>query len=332
MRKEIVMAALLGGLACGAMAREPIETKYRGFRPWEVNELSRLPAPNKIVVYKKYKVPGTKTEVKLGLYIFEPKGHKPGDKTPAILFFSGGGGKGGWGHLAQFYLHCRYLASRGIVAMCVDRRNGRRPGLSKEDEAKYMKAYSENMMIADAKSAFRYVRTHAKELGIDPDKVAGGCSSYGGFTVSNTCIHNKINEKGEDTSVDCRPMALVMYCPVLDRRPEIGYHPLKNWHKVSPLQNVNTDFPPTIILVGDRDTVLPASTATLFQMTLKAMGVPCDLHIFPHTYHGLNKPRYYGTMRLVDAFLVKNGLLKGKCTLSRESGEAKITGSPNDGM
>lgn len=331
MKHWILTTLLLMSITQITSAGEPPELQYRGFRPWEIKELKKLPKVDKIVVYKKYSVPGTTAEVKLGLYIFNPKNHKPGDKTPAILFFSGGGGLNGWGHLAQFYLHCNYLASRGMVAMCVDRRNGRRPGLSPEDEKKYRAVYSENMMIADAKSAFRYVRSHAQELGIDPDKIAGGCSSYGGFTISNTCIHNGINEKGEDTSVSCRPMALVMFCPVLDRRPSIGYHPLKNWRKVSPLQCVNMDFPPTLIMVGDRDTVLPASTATLFQQTLKAMGIRCDLHIYPQTYHGLNKPRYYETMHEVDKFLVSLGLLSGKATLTKEKGEAVYSNAPDAG-
>jgi acetyl esterase/lipase len=235
--------------------------------------------------------------------------------------------------LAQFYLHCNYLASRGMVAMCVDRRNGRRPGLSEEDENAYRAAYTENLMIQDAKSVFRYIRGHADELGIAPGKLAGGCSSYGGFTLANTCIANQINEEGENTSIDCRPVAMVMFDPVVDRSPS-GYHheTIKNWENVSPLHCLNADFPPTLLMVGDRDPIIPTSTATLYQQTLKAMGIRCDLRIFPGTGHGFNKLRYYEAMHEVDRFLVSLGLLSGKATLRRQEGSVEYSNASDAGQ
>ena len=69
---------------------------------------------------------GARTEVyktvgdtKLALYIFEPA-TGPKENRPAIVFFFGGG----WtnGSPVQFEQHCRYLASRGMVAITADYR------------------------------------------------------------------------------------------------------------------------------------------------------------------------------------------------------------------
>ena len=70
------------------------------------------PQPTRSVVYK------TVGDVSLALHLFEPEGHKATDKRPAIVFFFGGGWNGGTP--SQFYPHCAYLASRGMVAVAAE--------------------------------------------------------------------------------------------------------------------------------------------------------------------------------------------------------------------
>ena len=66
-------------------------------------------------------------DVKLTMSIFDPPGHQPTDHSPAIVFFFGGG----WtnGSPAQFAEQCKYLASRGMVAMAADYRVKSRHGV-----------------------------------------------------------------------------------------------------------------------------------------------------------------------------------------------------------
>src|SRR5688572_13478925 len=99
--------------------------------------------------------------VELNLYVFKPKLNE-GDRRPAIVFFFGGGWSGG--SPEQFAPHCRYLASRGMVAIAADYRVAKRHSVKAVD------------CVRDAKSAIRWVRQHAKELGVDPDRIvaAGG--------------------------------------------------------------------------------------------------------------------------------------------------------------
>ena len=76
--------------------------------------LAAKPEPTRSTTYK------TASDTQLKLFLFEPDGHKATDKRPAVVFFFGGGWNGG--SPSQFYPHCAYLASRGMVAMAADYR------------------------------------------------------------------------------------------------------------------------------------------------------------------------------------------------------------------
>ncbi|MEM6801126.1 MAG: alpha/beta hydrolase, partial [Bacteroidota bacterium] len=83
-------------------------------------------------------------------------------KLPAIIFFFGGGWKGG--SIDQFRPQAKYFASRGIIAVLVDYRVASRHNSTPFDA------------VRDAKSAIKFLRFNAKDLGIHPDKIiaAGG--------------------------------------------------------------------------------------------------------------------------------------------------------------
>ena len=55
---------------------------------------------------------------RLNLWIMNPVGHKKNAPKPVIVFFFGGGWRGGTP--AQFEMQCKYLASRGMVAITAD--------------------------------------------------------------------------------------------------------------------------------------------------------------------------------------------------------------------
>ena len=145
------MAALLAPL--GLLAQEKKGPYESGFE---------LPG-SRVEVYK------TIGDVKLKIYIYEPKGHKAGAKRPAIVFFFGGGWRGGTPR--QFLEHCRYLASKGMVAMTVDYRVSSRQGTKPVH------------CVRDGKSAVRWIRQNADRLGIDPDRVVSGGGSAGGTSL-----------------------------------------------------------------------------------------------------------------------------------------------------
>jgi acetyl esterase len=69
--------------------------------------------------------------VKLNAYIFTPPNHRASDHRPAVLFFFGGGWKGG--SPGQFLPQSLYLAQRGMVAIPCDYRVLSRHGVIPQD-------------------------------------------------------------------------------------------------------------------------------------------------------------------------------------------------------
>ena len=102
----------------------------------------------------------------LKINIFKPKDFKKGKKYPAIVFFFGGGWRNGNVH--QFEHHCRYLASRGMVAMSANYRVASRNKTTPFDA------------VEDAKSAMRWIRENAKDLGVHKNKLVAAGGSAGG--------------------------------------------------------------------------------------------------------------------------------------------------------
>lgn len=250
-----------------------------------------------------YKVVGGVT---LKLSVFEPPGavSRP---VAAVVFFHGGAFV--TGSPEQFYHQCRYLADRGMV------------GISVQYRLKTTDGTDVDAAIADAKSAMRWVRAHAAELGIDPERIAAGGGSAGGFLAYAVATLDAFDEKGEDTSVSCRPDALVIYCGVFDAGPgSRRFEQTKRkygdkWPEISPFHNVRAPFPPTISFIGDRDSFVTLAQAMEMAAKIEATGARCDLHTYPGQVHGFfnygrNGNHFYEvTLAETDKFLTSIGYL-----------------------
>ena len=265
-----------------------------------LSDASAQPNPDKIVRYK------TVGELELTLHVFNPPGHSNTALRPAIVFFFGGGWQGGTP--TQFYKQSVYLASRGMVALCADYRTESKHGTPPE------------ACVRDGKSALRWIRAHAAELGIDPQRVAAGGGSAGGQVAAATGTTQGFDEDGEDTSISCRPDALVLFNPVFDNGPGgYGHDRVKDdWEAFSPMHNINTNTPPTIVFLGRRDGLVPVATAEAYKMRMEEVGARCDLHLYDGQPHGFfNVARYYETLLEADKFLVSLGFLQGEPTLRK---------------
>jgi acetyl esterase/lipase len=242
-------------------------------------------------------------DTKLFLHAFNPKGHKALDRRPAIVFFFGGGWNGGTPK--QFDPHCRYLASRGMVAITAEYR------------VKSRNKTTPFECVKDGKSAIRWVRANAGKLGVDSKRVAAGGGSAGGHVAAATGNCPGLEEKGENLKISSKPDALVLFNPVYDNSSKgWGHIRVKSrWKEISPMHNIHKGAPPTIVFLGTKDKLIPVSTAEEYQKRMKDVGSRSELYLYKDATHGFfNKGKkgdhYPDTIAKMDKFLVSLGWLK----------------------
>lgn len=259
-------------------------------------------APSRRIPFKKV------GDVELSLHVFEPDGHLASDRRAAIVFFFGGGWVGG--SPSQFYPHCEYLASRGMVAISAEYRVKKKHGTTPFE------------CVKDGKSAIRYVRAHAAKLGIDPKRIAAGGGSAGGHVAAAIGTVEGLDEDA-DRSVSARPDALVLYNPVYDNGPGSWGHNRvgDRYLEISPVHNIRKGMPPAIVFFGSEDGLVSVAAAKSFQSKMRAIGSRSELHVHDGRKHGFfNHGRgdgndYKDTVRAMDSFLESLGYLEGRPTL-----------------
>jgi acetyl esterase len=245
--------------------------------------------------------------VDLMMHVFEPAMRTP-EPTSAIVFFFGGG----WvdGTPAQFFEHCRYLASRGLVAFSAEYRVKNRHGVKPRAS------------VMDGKSAVRWIRAHAEEYGLDVKRIAAGGGSAGGLVAACTAMVAGFEEEVEDRLVSAVPDALVLFNPVVDTSsPQFAERFIREGEALSPQHQIRPAIPPTIIFHGMADTEVPYALVERFALSMQEAGNRCDLLGFPDKTHGFfnfgrdDGSAYYETLRATDQFLTSLGFLDGVPTL-----------------
>lgn len=250
----------------------------------------------------------------LRLHVFAPS--RPDEAvTPraAIVFFFGGA----WtmGTLEQFVPQATHLARRGMVAIVADYRVFARHGTGAFEA------------IADAKSAIRWTRAHARELGIDPNRIAAGGGSAGGHIAAAAALLDRFDDAREDLGVSSRPDALVLFNPALDTgsddRSRLNERALQSiaarfgdrGREGSPLHHLDRGLPPTMILHGKADTTVPYADAARFCADALERGNQCRLVGYEGATHGFFNPQnaggswYRQTLLEADRFLTQLGYL-----------------------
>jgi len=267
----------------------------------------------------KQEVYRTVGDVKLKLHEFFPEGHRPTDRRPAVVFFFGGG----WtnGSPAQFATQAKYLAGRGMVAICADYRVQSRHGVTPVE------------CVQDAKAAVAFVRANADRLGVDPDRIAAAGGSAGGHLAACTGIIEGFDSP--DSKASSRANALVLFNPAvqlarLDDSEKIGAEVISRIDgrtggrskEISPSHHVGENEPPTLILHGVADTTVPFSTVQKFGRLMREEGNRCEVVGFKDQRHGFFNVRggddvnQRVTTRLMDEFFASLGWLAGKPTVA----------------
>jgi acetyl esterase/lipase len=256
-------------------------------------------AATKTFTYKKT------NQGQLDLIVHFPRRESLKDRRPAIVFFFGGG----WtsGTVNQFEPQAEYLASRGMVAVRADYRVKSRHGVKPD------------ACVEDAKSAIRWMRQHAGELGVDPERIVAAGGSAGGHIAACTALAEGLEAAGEDAGVSSRPNALVLFNPVLDMTAPQLLARLEGDEKlarqISPTLHLTRSSPPALLLYGTADRLMAQGEA--FVKRSKEIGHRAELYTADGQGHGFfncSPWRERTTVRM-DEFLGSLGYLEGKPTL-----------------
>ena len=165
--------------------------------------------------------------------------------------------------------------------------------------------------VADAKSAVRWVRAHAKELGINADKIIVAGGSAGGHIAACTILDGG-DEPGEDLSVSAKANALVLHNPSLGEGS--GTRFFKEHPEFSPIANVKPGWPPTIISCGTKDRLTPFSVAEKFTKLMMQAGNTCEFIPVEGARHScdapVSNPNFLPVLTEMTAFLKEQNFLK----------------------
>jgi acetyl esterase/lipase len=292
-----LLPLLLSGSGAHA-ALKPIEADLR-------------PQDNKALVTYKATPQG---DLRINLYF--PSDWRKSDRRPAVVFFFGG--SCATGSAEQFANTAEYFATRGLV------------GASAEYRIESIHHTRPQECAEDAKSAIRWLRMNAHQLGVDRTRVAAGGGSSGATIAAFAAYNSTFEPTDEDASVSCKPDLLVLINPAFGF-PDQGLAPeqaaaanrpigafIKSW-------KITKGGPAAILFFGTADPL--QEKAREFARQLRAAGTHAEFYTAEGQRHGFfnrdhGSPWHFVVLRQIDVFLRSFGYLKGDPTIETPAGTA----------
>lgn len=197
---------------------------------------------------------------------------------------------GGYGTLAtdhEGHQLAVWYQKIGVTAAVLKYRLGRR--------------YQHPAPLNDAQRGLRYLRSHADELKLSPDRIGVMGFSAGGHLAATLSTHYDAGDpqsKDPVERVSCRPDFTVLGYPVISLSAEyshggsarnlLGEEPDPELLKsLSNETQVTTDTPPALIFQTNEDKGVPAENALHYVLALRRHDVPCELHLYQNGPHGV---------------------------------------------
>lgn len=121
--------------------------------------------------------------------------------------------------------------------------------------------------LADAKRALRLLRFHAKEWGIDPDRVGMLGSSAGSHLILNLATHADAGDPSASDPIDrlsCRPDFMALLCPWPNKQPVTDFP-------------FDQHSPPAFVACAMDDPVAPITFSEDLVKAMHAAGVDAEL-------------------------------------------------------
>ncbi len=228
--------------------------------------------------------------------------------VPGLIFIHGGGWKSG--NKKDYQYHCVEMAKRGYVAASM--------GYRLSGEAPFPAA------VQDAQCAVRWMREHAAEYGIDPNRIAVMGGSAGGHLslMVGYAEDDSFPKTGGHDETNAEVQAVVNLYGVADCTTEMArtanevtsflgktYSEAPEvFDQCSPMFHLDAQDPPTLTFHGTIDDIVPVAQADALAARLDELEIPhvyCRLDGWPHTMDLAKSVNDY-VLWYIDAFLKKH--------------------------
>lgn len=218
----------------------------------------------------------------------------PGSAAPAgraaILLLHGGG----WmnGDRSQLRGYGIQLARYGFVCVCSEYR------LSGES--------AWPAQAHDVKAALRWLRANAARLGVDPARICVSGNSAGAHLalMLGALRDGELEGDGGNPGVSSQCAAVVAIYPPTQLRVTHPEDPIGRLlggnvareieDEASPLAYARADFPPTMLIHGNADTIVPVQASFEMYGALAKAGASVELHIYDGVPHAFDTDVEFG--------------------------------------
>jgi acetyl esterase/lipase len=225
---------------------------------------------------------------KLGLAmtfdVFQPKQNANG---AGVLFMVSGGWYSRWTPPERAKNFYKPLWEKGFTVFAV--RHGSSPKFTIPEA------------VADVRRSVRFIRLNAWRFGIDADRLGVYGGSAGGhlsLVLGTTSDAGNAQAKDEVLRVSSRVAAVVAFYPPTDIRPMV--QPESNYYKrfpalrfkldladdFSPVLHVSQDDPPTLLIHGDKDKLVPIDHSQKILAAFHEQHVTAELVVIEGAAHG----------------------------------------------
>jgi len=154
--------------------------------------------------------------------------------------------------------------------------------------------------LQDAQRALRLIRAQASAFGIDPSRTGVLGFSAGGHLAGSLSLRSDAQTYDRIDAVDAqsaRPAFTLLLYPVVSmeapyahagsREALLGASPSAGQMRAYSLENqVHANAPPSFLVAAADDQAVPEQNSVVLHQTLRAVGVPSELHIFESGGHG----------------------------------------------
>ncbi|GAB5443191.1 MAG: hypothetical protein Fues2KO_35400 [Fuerstiella sp.] len=216
--------------------------------------------------------------------------------TPAMVYIHGGGWRAGSKNRVPAWLRS-FVTSGTLSVVSV--------------EYRFTDVAPHPAQVNDCLRAIQFVRHHADDWNIDPNRIGVTGGSAGGHLSAYVALHDDVADqssddkvKGQSSRVACAvsfagPTDWSLLTTIEHKHPAyrqlIGYDPATpaselaadRVRSVSPISFVSKDDPPVMQVHGDNDSVVPLQHARNLHDKLKAAGVESQLVVIAGGTHSV---------------------------------------------